>query len=59
MKHEAFFTDVLEAVKRQSPVSFDKVVYIDDIISVFDAHSKKLPLSLQTHFFKPNFKKQN
>jgi hypothetical protein len=50
-EHKIFFTDVLEAVKSQSPVSFDEVVYIDDLISVFEAHSKKPPLSAAPNSF--------
>jgi hypothetical protein len=50
-KHEAFFTGVLEAVKCQSPVSFDEVVDIDDLITVFDAYSKKPPLSAAPNSF--------
>jgi len=50
-KHKVFFTDVLEAVKNQSPVSFDEVGDIDDLIFVFDAHSKKPPLSAAPNSF--------
>jgi hypothetical protein len=50
-KHKVFFTGVLEAVKKQSLVSFDEVVDLDDLISVFDVHSKKSPLSAAPNSF--------
>ncbi len=50
-KHVVFFKDVLEAVKSQSSVSFDNDIDISDLISVFDAHSKKSPLSAAPNSF--------
>jgi hypothetical protein len=50
-KHRVFFADALQAVKSQSPVSFEGMVGLNDLISAFDAHAKKPPLSAAPNSF--------
>lgn len=50
-KHEVFFPDVLEAVKSQCPLSLDNDIDVSDLISVFDAHSKKPPLNAAPNLY--------
>lgn len=44
-KHDAFFSDVIERVKKQTPLPFDSDVSLKKIISVIDDYSKTPPLS--------------
>jgi len=44
-RHSAFFSDVIESVKKQTPLPFDSNISLKKIVSVIDEHSKTPPLS--------------
>ena len=44
-RHIAFFSDVIESVKKQTPLPFDSNISLKKIVSVIDEHSKTPPLS--------------
>lgn len=44
-KHSAFFNDVLDSIKRQSPLPFDGNLSSKELMSVLDEYSKTPPLS--------------
>lgn len=44
-RHSAFFTDVIESVKNQTPLSFDRNISLKEIVYVIDQYSKTPPLS--------------
>jgi len=44
-KHNAFFTDVLESVRKQTPLSFEGDISLKKLFSVMDEYSKTPPLS--------------
>ncbi len=44
-RHSAFFSDVKESVKKQTPLPFDSNISLKKIVSVIDEHSKTPPLS--------------
>ncbi|ATL48192.1 hypothetical protein COR50_14045 [Chitinophaga caeni] len=44
-KHSTFISDVIESVKKQTPLPFDSNISLKKIVSVIDEHSKTPPLS--------------
>lgn len=44
-KHSTFFREVVESVKKQSPLPFDSNISLTKILNVIDEYSKKPPLS--------------
>ncbi len=44
-KHSIFFDDVLESIKRHSPLSFDGNISFKKLIAILDEYSKTPPLS--------------
>ncbi|TCN60930.1 hypothetical protein D0809_03380 [Flavobacterium circumlabens] len=44
-RHEVFFSDVIESVKKQTPLLFDRNISLKEILSVLDEYAKTPPLS--------------
>ncbi|MCF1714413.1 hypothetical protein L0U88_07215 [Flavihumibacter sp. RY-1] len=44
-KHSNFFNDVIESIKKQTPLSFDGNISLKNILSMVDEYSKKPPLN--------------
>ena len=44
-RHNAFFSDVLKSIKKQTPISFDGDIPLRKLVSVMDEYSKIPPLS--------------